>query len=485
MTRILVIEDDAGIRSNILELLEAEEFEAVGAADGAAGVAEALARAPDLVLCDITMPVLDGYGVLKALSEHDATASVPFVFLSARAERAEIRLGMNLGADDYVTKPYARSDLLEAIRARLERARVRQSQVPERPSSERQARPSRAERPTRAIVLEPRMQAVYDEARRAALGPISILILGETGVGKEVLAHEIHRVSPRARGPFVALNCAALSETLLESELFGHEKGAFTGAAQAKRGLLESADGGTVFLDEVGDLPLSTQVKLLRVLEERRVMRVGGRTPTPVDMRVISATNRDIERDAQRGTFRADLLFRLNGATLTIPPLRERRVEIESLARVFLAAAATELDRPAPRLGPDALARLLTHDWPGNIRELRNAVERAVLMCGGDEIRAEHLPSRLAAGGAAVALAPGRGLAPTTPAGHAPMPEGSPTEAREERRVAVEDVERRQIEDALARCGGNQTQAASMLGISRRTLVSRLSQYAFPRPRRR
>ncbi|MDQ3034562.1 MAG: sigma-54 dependent transcriptional regulator [Myxococcota bacterium] len=486
-TRILVIEDDLGIRSNILDLLDAEGFEAVGAPDGGAGVAEALARPPDLVLCDVTMPALDGYGVLRALSEHDSTATIPFVFLTAKADRGDVRLGMNLGADDYITKPFTRADLLDTIRARLERNRLRASRVPDEPGSGKHVRP-RPERATTMIVLDPVMRAVYDEARRAARGPISILILGETGVGKEILAHEIHRSSTRASGPFVALNCAALSDTLLESELFGHEKSAFTGAAQSKPGLLESANGGTVFLDEIGDIPLSTQVKLLRVLEDRKVMRVGGRAALPIDVRFVAATNRDIERDADQGIFRRDLLFRLNSVTLTLPPLRERHGELEALAQVFLRATSEELGRTTPRIMPAAMSALLAHDWPGNVRELRNVMERAALMCSSAELGPEHLPPKI--GGAHRVTPPP--AAPSCSAGGHPSGasarsdrDHAPADFLEERRGALAEVERRRIEDALARCAGNQTQAAALLGISRRTLVSRLSQYELPRPRKR
>jgi two-component system, NtrC family, response regulator AtoC len=485
MTRILVIEDDLGIRSNILDLLEAEGFDPVGAADGSAGVVEALAKPPDLVLCDITMPLLDGYGVLKALAEHPATAAIPFVFLTAKADRCEIRYGMNLGADDYVTKPFTRQDLLETVRARLDRSRVRAARSPsEAPPEDPGREGSRPlPPPPRVVVLDPTMKALYAEARLAARGPISVLLLGETGVGKEMLALEIHRTSPRASGPFVALNCASLADSLLESELFGHEKNSFTGATHAKPGLLETAGGGTVLLDEIGDIPLATQVKLLRVIEERKVTRVGGRVAIPIDVRFVSATHRDLEGEAQRGGFRQDLLFRLNGVTLEIPPLRERKAELEVLASVFLEGAAHALGRPTPRIAPAALGALLAYEWPGNVRELRHAMERAALMCAGEEVALEHLPPRVAAVG-------GRGparVASTLASSSAVAPSGAHAsgDLREERRVAVEDIERRQIEDALARCGGNQTAAAALLGISRRTLVARLAQYDFPRPRKR
>jgi transcriptional regulator with PAS, ATPase and Fis domain len=244
------------------------------------------------------------------------------------------------------------------------------------------------------------MRALYEQAYLAAPGRISVLLLGETGTGKEVLAQAIHRRSSaaRARGPFLGLNCAALSVSLLESELFGHEKGAFTGAVQARPGLFEAADGGTVFLDEVGELPQTIQVKLLRVLEEQKVLRVGGRVPRSIDVRVLSATHRDLEADVARGAFRQDLYFRLSGVTLTIPPLRQRVADIAPLAELFAAKACRAFERSRiPELSREALALLERYPWPGNIRELRNVMERAVMLCAGDRLLPEHLPPKMAA----------------------------------------------------------------------------------------
>ncbi len=327
---------------------------------------------------------------------------------------------------------------------------------------------------------------------RIAAGQISVLITGETGVGKEVLAERIHRLSRRADKPFLRLNCAALSETLLESELFGHEKGSFTGATHQKDGLLESADGGTVFLDEIGELPLTTQVKLLRVLEERTVMRVGALRSRQIDVRFLGATNRDLEAEIQRGTFRQDLYFRLNGVSLVIPPLRERLGEIPDLVNAFLRHGAARDGLPMPA-GVTVAASALLHGyaWPGNIRELRNVMERALLLANGAMIDVEHLPTEKMRAVpttpvAASELRAGRprrsqlfnlpAAAPAIPATPAPlrMPRPRPGE-----------LARDEILDALDRARGNQTEAAKLLGISRGTLISRLVHFQIPRPRKK
>ncbi len=328
------------------------------------------------------------------------------------------------------------------------------------------------------------MQQLHRLVDRIAAGNISVLILGETGVGKEVLAETIHRRSPRAAQPFVRLNCAALTETWLESELFGLERGAFTGAVQATPGLLETADGGSVFLDELGEMPMSTQVKLLRVIEARQVQRVGALKARPIDVRFLAATNRDLEAEIARGGFRADLYFRLNGIALSIPPLRQRVSEIEGLARVFIAQFAEQTGRPPPALSRPALALMHQYSWPGNIRELRNVAERAVLLCASDAIGPEHLPlEKMRATYAAPAPAAVPGAARSSPiAAGPPADPGAPT--RDSIRREMADLERQRLIDALAQHAGNQTATAKALGISRRTLVSRLREYKIPRPQR-
>jgi two-component system, NtrC family, response regulator AtoC len=308
----------------------------------------------------------------------------------------------------------------------------------------------------------PAMKEVERLVERIAPGMISVLIVGETGSGKEVVADAIHRRSKRATKPFVRLNCAAVAEPLLESEWFGHERGAFTGALQAKPGLLEMADGGTVLLDEVGELPMNLQAKLLRVLEERSMLRVGGVKPRRIDVRFLAATNRDIEGEVARGTFRQDLYFRLNGVTIALPPLRERREEIASLARTFIDEQSELAGREKPpALDPEALAWLESHAWQGNVRELRNMMERAVLLTTTDVITLRELPTQ-------------RARAASEP----------PPPASRSLKDAVADVERQRVLDALAEAAGNQKRAAELLGISRGTLLSRLDAFGIPRPRK-
>jgi two-component system response regulator AtoC len=330
-----------------------------------------------------------------------------------------------------------------------------------------QRRPPIEPVPDGAVVKDPAMRATYDMLDMIGPSPLSVLVLGETGTGKEVFANAIHARSPRAARTFLPINCAALSETLLESELFGHEKGSFTGATHARTGLFEAADGGTAFLDEIGELAMTTQAKLLRVLESGEVTRLGSVRPKRVDVRFVAATNRDLASLVEAGRFRGDLFYRLNGFTVTLPPLRERPADILPLAQLFAGRAAARLERSVPTFTDSAADALRRHLWPGNVRELRNVVERAVSACrGAASLSVEDLA-----------------LVPARPDAVGPSPA---TEATEAAMLpdAVGSFEKQRILEALQRTSFNQTEAAKALGISRRTLINKIISHGIPRPRK-
>jgi DNA-binding NtrC family response regulator len=323
------------------------------------------------------------------------------------------------------------------------------------------------------ILQDPGMRRVHQLATRAAAGNINILIVGETGAGKEVMAETVHRLSPRAKAPFLCLNCAAFADNLLETELFGHERGAFTGALTAKPGLLETAPGGTVFLDEIGEMSMALQSKLLRVIETRQMLRVGGIKPRTIDVRFVAATNKILETEVAQGRFRQDLYFRLNGITLQIPPLRERPSEILPLARMFMRQMAGQAGRGgAPELSEEAEDLLVGYAWPGNIRELRNVVERALLLCSGGQITADHLPVETMTTNSPLLAVEASMLSLASQ----PVVVGAGPGSSEN--------ERERILRVLRECAGNQSRAAKLMGISRSTFVQRLNEYQLPRPRR-
>jgi two-component system, NtrC family, response regulator AtoC len=348
------------------------------------------------------------------------------------------------------------------------------------------------------VLCDPEMRRLKRMTERLAQSSITVLFQGETGVGKEIFAEMLHRLSPRCDRPLLRLNCGALPEALLESHLFGHERGAFTGAARHKPGLLEVASGGTVFLDEIGELPHSVQVKLLRVLEERQVLRIGGLAPRPIDVRFVTATNRDLEQEIRRGAFREDLYYRIGAVTLTIPPLRERASEVEPLARSLLTQLCREQGCAEPTLDVRALELMRGYAWPGNVRELKNVIARALVLCESGVIGVEHLPAAKMRQSAHPPL-PSTLPAPEWPASVAqalaldlpPQPRvpaaiSDPAgDLLGDLRRRLDEVERGRVVRALDQCAGNQTQAAKLLGISRRTLVTRVEEYRLPRPRKR
>jgi DNA-binding NtrC family response regulator len=447
---------------------------------------------PELAAPDLELVVLAGDGLrivdLTARSNvslgRDSANGVPIDHPSVSRRHAVLRLGNPLIIEDLgsANGTFVHDKRAAAGSGRTEKLRLLCSEAAEIAIGEsvllggvslvvRRRQPAAPEGP---IVADRNMRDLYAQAERATGALISVLLLGETGVGKDVLARWIHARSPRTKHAFVALNCAAFSESLLESELFGHEKGAFTGATHARQGLFEAADGGTLFLDEVGELPALMQAKLLRVIEERAVLRLGARSPRLVDVRFIAATNRDLAAEVRAGRFREDLFYRLDGLSLAIPPLRERPGELELLARSFVLTACRQLDRPPLAFSQEALRLLRSHRWPGNVRELKNVIDRAVVLCAETSIGPEHLPSTLTTAASEAERASGS----TEPQG--------PVEMDPQRFDAqLESLARARIVEALGRCGGNQTQAAKLLGIARRTFVARLVELGIPRPRAR
>jgi two-component system response regulator AtoC len=440
MARILVVDDEEGVRSFIAEALEMDGHSVAQAADGDEAVARLGERGFDLLISDLKMPGLDGMALLKKVRVEQPELEV--IMLTAHGTVETAVEAMKLGAFDYVEKPISGPAELRLLASRAVERRALLA------LKDRSAREATADE--RLSYGDPAMDPVVEALRKVSRTVATVLLVGESGTGKEVAAGAIHRWSDRAGGPFVAVNCPALSENLLESELFGHEKGAFTGAAARRRGRIELADGGTFFLDEVAELKPELQAKLLRVIQERAFERVGGTQTIDVDVRWIAATNRDLGALMDAGRFRQDLYHRLAVFPIELPPLRRRRGDIAPLAESLLARICRDLKRPSLRLDDDAKKRLMAAQWPGNVRELRNALERAAILAEGDAVRAGDLwvDSRVAGKGA----------------------------SRGEVRPLAE-MERQAIEDALAEVGGNRRKAAERLGIGLRTLYDKLKRY--------
>ncbi len=447
--RILIVDDDDALRESLQLVLSAEGYEVVGA-PGAGEALRAVERAPfEVVLCDIRMPGVDGMDLLPQLVRRLPGTTV--IMMSAYGTEDLALEAMNRGAYDYLAKPFQPAELLFTLRKGRERERLRRANQLLRRDVERAI----GERPI--VATSDAMIELLEVMERAAAYKSTVLFSGETGTGKEVLARAVHAQSPRRAEAFVAVNCGAIPETLLESELFGHAKGAFTGADRAKRGLFREADGGTLFLDEIGELPTTLQVKLLRVLQEEEIRPLGERKTRRIDVRVIAATARDLEADVQEGRFREDLFYRLNVVRLQVPPLRERPKDVPLLLDHFIERFRHTLGKPVRTVTDDALERLVKYPWPGNVRELENVIERAMILCDGDRITLRELPGNV--------------LSPPEPGGAEAA--GSFNLKRARRGAEIEAIRR-----ALHATGGNRTHAARLLEISHRALLYKLKDYA-------
>jgi two-component system, NtrC family, response regulator AtoC len=441
MTRMLVVEDDAVARDLLCEILRSDGFEVEAVEDGAPAVARAGDGRYDLVLSDVRMERVGGLDVLRAFTEK--SPATPVILITAFGDVTGAMEAIGHGAYDYVSKPFNIEELRLTVARALERRRLSAEAIT---TSSAVGKDQVAEIEGKSQ----RMLEVYKLVARVAPSTATVLVVGESGTGKELVARAIHNRSPRASKPFVPVNCTALSESLLESELFGHARGAFTGAVAAKRGLFETANGGTLFLDEIGDMGPKMQAQILRVLQDGEMRPVGGTEAIRVDVRLVCATNRDLDAEVKAGRFREDLYFRINVVTVRMPPLRDRASDIPILVRHFINKIARREGRAEASVSPEALDLLSRHGWPGNVRELENAIERAVAVAKGNVVLPSDLPVEVY-GGAQVAPAS--------------IIEDRPT---------LGELEKRYIALVLTECGGNKKKAAEKLGIDRRTLYRAL-----------
>ena len=447
MRQVLVIDDEAAMRHMLRLVLERDGYQVSEAPHGRAGLEKLQQAAYDYILCDIRMPELDGPGFLREKERCQLGGTV--IMMSAYGTIDTAVACMQQGAYDYVSKPFRPDEILLALRKAEERLQLSQENLRLRDDLRRSGRPQGIA----AIVHRSAvMTELLDTVRRAAASPVPVLVTGETGTGKELVARALHAESPRAARPFLAINCGAIPAGLLESELFGHVRGAFTGADRARTGLFGAADGGTLLLDEIGDLPLELQPKLLRVLQEGEVRRIGDNQSRPVDVRVVAATAVDLPRAVAQGRFREDLFYRLAVVNIDVPPLRRRPEDIAPLVDSYLPRLSARHGRPAPEFAADALLRLEQHPWPGNVRELLNVLEKTLVLCREETITAADIILD-----------------------EAPATAGAPSELSLKKAVAA--LERDHICRALAATGGNRTQAARLLEISLRNLLYKIKEH--------
>ena len=446
--RILVVDDEANARTALAELLREEGYEVETAADAFKALGKVEAFGPQIVITDLKMPGMDGIELVRKLRAMDDAAAVIVMTAFGAVDTAIDAL--RAGAEEYLTKPLNFDELLVVVTKVVVNHELR------RETAQLRRRVRDRVAPSNMVGSSPPMQRVFEIVDQVAPSRATVLITGESGTGKELVANAVHQRSPRATGPFIKLHCAALAESLLESELFGHEKGSFTGAAARKDGRFSLADGGTLFLDEIGEISPSLQVKLLRFLQEHEFERVGGTQTIHVNVRVIAATNRDLREEVARGRFREDLFYRLNVVNIETPPLRDRRSDIPAIAKFFIDRYAKLNEKPVDAISPQALELLVGYDWPGNVRELENAIERAVVLANGTELEAKHLPPQ---------------VRPISTSGMPVIPGAT-----------MAEIERYAIIETLKIAGGSTSKAAEILGISPRTIQYRLHEYhAAPR----
>jgi len=449
---ILVVDDEAGVRTSLTGILSDEGYHVEAVDSGEAALALLEGRRFDLLLLDVWLPKMDGLETLSRVRTLDP--EVPVVVISGHGSIETAVKAVRMGAQDFVEKPLSLEKTLLVVKNALRQRRL---------EAENRALKEQVQHRWVMVGESPAIHALRADIAQAAPSNGRVMIFGENGTGKELVARNIHFQSLRASGPFVEVNCAAIPEELIESELFGHTRGAFTGALSAKKGKFELADGGTLFLDEVGDMTLKTQAKVLRVLQEQRVEPVGGTSSVSVDVRVIAATNKELDEEIRKGAFREDLFFRLNVIPFDVPALRERRDDVPLLARHFIGEIAAEYGRRPKELSPEAMNVLVGQSWPGNVRELRNIVERLVIMTPGDRIEARHLPATLLAGSPAAAEASG---SPAAAGGEFPS-----------LAVAREDFEKRYIWRKYQECGGNMSRTAEALQVERSNLYRKMKGY--------